>query len=193
MARHASFDVRRFSPFVFPCALGVCALVAGTPGVSRAAPPAVEAPYVQPPAVLEESRPPYPVEAQGAKGDVAVTATITPAGDVSGVELATGVAPPLDRAALKAAMSWRFRPALRDGVPIARRVQLLFHFEPPAAPPPEVQAPAGPALATAARLSCDTAERAAARRRSAARAGASTGSGPRTCGAEWTGDASTSP
>ena len=142
MARRVSFDVRKILQLVLPCALGVCTLVAGATGVARAEPAPAEPPHVQPPAVLEESRPPYPVEAQGAKGDVAVTATITPTGDVSGVELATGVAPALDRAALKAAMSWRFRPALRDGAPIASRVQLLFHFEPPAAPPPEAQAPA---------------------------------------------------
>jgi len=147
LARHASFDVRKLSRLVFPSALGVCALVWGAPGVARAEPPAAEALHVQPPVVLEESRPPYPIEAQGATGDVAVTATITAAGDVSGVQLTTGVAPPLDRAALKAAMSWRFRPALRDGAPIASRVQLLFHFEPAAAPPP-AEAPKPPAAST---------------------------------------------
>ncbi len=74
-----------------------------------------------------------------------MTATISPAGDVSAVELTTGVAPALDRAALKAAMSWRFHPALRDGTPVASRVQLLFHFEPPppaSVPPPAASAPA---------------------------------------------------
>ena len=158
MARHVSFDVRRSSPFVFPCALGVCALVAGMSGIVHATPPAVEAParLNRRPCSRRAGRA-YPVEAQGVKGDVAVTATITPAGDVSGVELTTGVAPALDRAALKAAMSWRFRPALRDGAPIASRVQLLFHFEPPAAlpeaqAPPAPQPPASPATPQSAPL-----------------------------------------
>ncbi|HVT06534.1 MAG TPA: TonB family protein [Polyangia bacterium] len=124
-----------------PLSLAVvtCALLFGVSGIVRAAPPAAEPPHVEPPVVVEESRPPYPPDAEGAKGDVGVTATITPTGEVSGVDLASGVAPALDRAALKAAMSWRFRPALRDGVPIASRVQLLFHFEPP--PPTTPQAP----------------------------------------------------
>ena len=118
-----------------PCAFGICALLFGASGIVRAAPASAGAPQVEPPVVVEESRPPYPPEAEGAKGDVAITATIAPTGEVSGVALASGVAPALDRAALKAAMSWRFRPALSDGVPIASRVQLLFHFEPPPSPP----------------------------------------------------------
>ncbi len=90
---------------------------------------------VQPPVVLEESRPPYPAEALAARpsGEVLVTVTVTPSGDVAGTELARGVDPALDRAALAAASRWRFRPATRDGLPVASRVQLLFHFAPPPA------------------------------------------------------------
>src|SRR5206468_7938344 len=73
-----------------------------------------------------------------------------PNGDVSGVALAGAVAPALDRAALQAAMGWRFKPAQRDGVPVAARVQLLFHFEPPAEPPPAPLPAPAPANAPAA-------------------------------------------
>ncbi|HLK89372.1 MAG TPA: TonB family protein [Polyangia bacterium] len=128
--------VRTTSSLAFHCTLGICVLVTGAAGAARGEAPPAEVPHVQPPVVLEESRPPYPSEAQRARGDVAVTATITPSGEVSAVELRTGVAPALDRAALKAAMGWRFRPALRDGTPVASRIQLLFHFEPPAMSPP---------------------------------------------------------
>ncbi|HVR61807.1 MAG TPA: TonB family protein [Polyangia bacterium] len=102
---------------------------------------------IRPPAVVEEQRPAYPAEARAGavRGDVAVTATIDAAGAVTGVEIARGLAPALDRAALEAASRWRFRPATRDGVPIPSRVQLLFHFEPPPAPPPASIAPAQPA------------------------------------------------
>jgi iron complex outermembrane receptor protein len=118
--------------------------------------PAEAPPRVQPPAVLEESRPPYPPEAlaSGAHGDVAVAASISATGDVDGVELVNGVAPALDRAALNAATRWRFRPAVRDGIAIASRVQLLFHFEPPPAAPNSPAAasapvpPASPVVAT---------------------------------------------
>ena len=145
MVRHIPLALRKTSSFALPCALGVWALAAGSSRPARAQSPAAEAPHLQPPVVIEESRPPYPAEAQGARGDVAVTATITPAGDVSGVELTTGVAPALNRAALKAAMSWRFRPALRNGTPVPSRVQLLFHFE----PPPVVATTGAPATAAA--------------------------------------------
>jgi iron complex outermembrane receptor protein len=146
------FDVRKLSPLALLCTLGVFAAIAGVPAIVLAEPPSSETPHVQPPVVIEENRPPYPADAQAARGDVAVTATITSTGDVSGVELASGVVPALDRAALQAAMRWRFKPALRDGAPIASRVQLLFHFEPPAAPPPAAPAaaPSAPPASTPA-------------------------------------------
>jgi iron complex outermembrane recepter protein len=118
------------------------------------APPGSESPAagpsVEPPTVIEENRPAYPAEALALSarpsGDVAVTATVAPTGEVSGVELARGIAPSLNRAALDAATRWRFRPATRNGVSIASRVQLLFHFEaPPVAAPPSV-GPGAPPL-----------------------------------------------
>ncbi|MEA2697752.1 MAG: hypothetical protein QOI66_2023, partial [Myxococcales bacterium] len=105
---------------------------------------------VHPPTVIEEQRPAYPTEAQavGTRGDVAVTITVDAQGAVTAVELARGVAPALDRAAMEAAGRWRFQPAVRDdGVPVSSRVQLLFHFEPPAAPvrPAAAAPPSDPA------------------------------------------------
>ena len=94
---------------------------------------------MRPPTVLDEQRPAYPTEAQpsGVRGDVAVTVTIDGQGSVTAVELAHGVAPALDRAAMQAASLWRFQPATRDdGRAVSSRVQLLFHFEPPATPAP---------------------------------------------------------
>jgi TonB family protein len=83
--------------------------------------------------VLEEQQPSYPQEgaASGARGDVAVNVDVDDEGNVTGVGLTRGVAASLDRAAIEAASHWRFRPALRGGVAVASRVQLLFHFEPP--------------------------------------------------------------
>ncbi len=124
-------------------------LVFDVGAIARAEPPAA-APRLQAPVVIEENRPAYPAEALATRpsGEVSVTATVSPAGEVSGIELTQGIAPALDRAALDAATRWRFRPAMRDGVPVASRVQLLFHFEPPPAVAPTVTpAPAAPALA----------------------------------------------
>jgi TonB family protein len=116
-------------------------LVFGLGALVSAAPTAyaqnVEAPTVEPPQVLEQEQADYPQEAaaSGARGDVAVKIDVDAEGNVTGMGIVRGVAPPLDRAALDAASHWRFRPALRDGVAVASRVQLLFHFEPPVPPP----------------------------------------------------------
>ncbi|HVV16200.1 MAG TPA: TonB family protein [Polyangia bacterium] len=129
--------------------LGLALLALPARAFAQASADAPAARRVQPPVVVEEKRPPYPADGGGARGDVAVTATIGPSGDVSAVELTGGVAAALDRAALQAAMGWRFKPAQRDGVPVAARVQLLFHFEPPAEQP-AVPAAAAPNAAPAA-------------------------------------------
>ena len=62
------------------------------------------------------------------------------------------VAPELDRAAMAAAGRWRFAPARRDGAPIASRIQLVFHFEPPTQQQaaPAAATPTGPPTATSA-------------------------------------------
>jgi len=146
---------RKELSFVFRIALITGAFVLGDQGAARAEPAAESAPPVKPPEVIEENRPPYPSEAliDRPSGDVAVTATVGPAGDVNGVELTHGIVPALDRAALNAATRWRFRPAERDGVPVASRVQLLFHFEPPPtiAAQPSAGTPSTPAVPSAPR------------------------------------------
>ncbi len=103
---------------------------------------------VAPPTVLEQQQPAYPLSAadSGARGDVAVNVDLDTEGNVTGVALAHGVEPHLDHAAIETASHWRFRPALRDGVAVPSRVQLLFHFEPPPAPTSQPTAP--PPLAT---------------------------------------------
>jgi iron complex outermembrane receptor protein len=167
---------RHVSTPTFPSRLVLAAICAGgliacAAAVARAEAPLVgrpsAPPRAQPPVVVDEARPSYPAEAlaSGVRGDVAVTATVGVSGEVNGVELASGVTPAIDHAALEAAMRWRFRPASRGGVPITSRIQLLFHFEPPAVapaqsgrapaaapggatPPPPPAAPAAPAQIT---------------------------------------------
>ncbi|HZL17226.1 MAG TPA: TonB family protein [Polyangia bacterium] len=118
------------------CAWGLAAVWPSTV-VAEPAPPESASPVAPalavPPIPIDQVHPAYPAEALagGARGDVAITAIVSPTGEVSGVELARGLAPALDRAAMDAATRWRFRPANRGGVPIASRVHLLFHFEPP--------------------------------------------------------------
>jgi iron complex outermembrane receptor protein len=111
-------------------AFGLCVLVAAETGARAQN---AETLSIEPPQVLEEQQPSYPQEgaASGARGDVAVNVDVDDEGNVTGVGLTRGVAASLDRAAIEAASHWRFRPALRGGVAVASRVQLLFHFEPP--------------------------------------------------------------
>ena len=106
-------------------------------------------PQLIPPTVLEQRQPEYPPEALPRRlaGDVAVAVEIDASGDVTATSLIHGVAPELDRAAMETASRWRFRPAMRDGVAIASRVQLVFHFEPPPValtPPTPLATPSGP-------------------------------------------------
>jgi iron complex outermembrane receptor protein len=114
---------------------------AGTSTSSKGAAPG-EAQLV-PPTVLEQRQPEYPPEALPRRlaGDVAVAVEIDASGTVTATSLLHGVAPELDRAAMAAAARWRFAPARRDGDPIASRIQLVFHFEPPPQPAVAVPAP----------------------------------------------------
>jgi TonB family protein len=99
-----------------------------------------------PPQVLEQQQPPYPPEAatSGTRGNVAVNVDIDTEGNVTGIGIVHGVDPALDHAAIEAATHWRFRPALRGDVAVPSRVQLLFHFEPPAVATPAPLAPPTP-------------------------------------------------
>ncbi|MDB4982766.1 MAG: TonB family protein / TonB-dependent receptor, partial [Myxococcales bacterium] len=106
-----------------------------------------------PPTVIEQRQPEYPAAALARRltGDVTVTVEIDVAGTVTGTALARGVSPELDGAAMATAGRWRFAPARRGAVPIPSRVQLVFHFEPPApvailpsAPPPTRPRPPEP-------------------------------------------------
>ena len=101
----ASVWIRTISRCVALPSLAACVLVLtpraaqSEPGVTAGVQPPVAG--VEPPVVLEESRPSYPAEALAARpsGEVLVTVTVTPSGDVAGTELARGVDPALDRAA----------------------------------------------------------------------------------------------
>ena len=130
-------------------AFGLCALFAAEPGARAQN---AETLSIEPPQVLEQQQPSYPQEAAAnrARGDVAVNVDVDNEGNVTGVGLARGVEAHLDRAAIEAASHWRFQPALRGGVAVASRVQVLFHFEPPPviAPAP-APAPTAPPLLTA--------------------------------------------
>jgi len=154
------FSVSAHFHFCFPSLCALCALLAVGPSAHAQD---AAAPTVEPPQVVEQAQAAYPQEAvaSGAHGDVSVKVGIDTEGNVTSVELSRGVVPALDRAAIETASHWRFRPALRSGVAVASRVELLFHFEPPVPPqvpppptqeqttPPGAVAPAAPAAPAA--------------------------------------------
>ncbi len=89
---------------------------------------------VSPPGLLDGVRnpePEYPLinRERGDQGVVTVLLRISEAGEVMGVEvIATSGYPALDDSARRAVQRWRFRPAMRDGVPVAGSIRTAIHF-----------------------------------------------------------------
>nr|BAL57067.1 TonB-dependent receptor [uncultured delta proteobacterium] len=100
------------------------------------------------PVCVRHARPEYPRGADGRRVDVELLLTVDEQGNVSHAEVLGHIphdAPEsFDRAALEAAREIRFRPAMRDGQPIAVRVR--YHM---AIAPPLVPVDAGTVAATA--------------------------------------------
>jgi iron complex outermembrane recepter protein len=101
-------------------------------------------------ALAQQMVPPQPVETPPAvapegttqAATVVLLVTIGADGSVQSVGVAESAGPALDAAAIAAVTRWKFKAALRDGVPVESRVRIPFRFAP--APP---QAPAGGASA----------------------------------------------
>ncbi len=97
---------------------------------------------VTPPVVVQHVDAIYPPSALAASkhADVVLTVTVDADGHVSKVDVLESGGADLDEAAVVAARQWTFVPAMRNGKPIASRINVPFHFAPPA-PPPEIVAP----------------------------------------------------
>ncbi len=88
--------------------------------------PAAAAPVLVPPRALSAPDPPYPA---GAKGEHTVVLRLDVEKDGSvGTASVEGGVEPFATAAREAAVSWRFTPATRDGVPMAARVRFEVRF-----------------------------------------------------------------
>ena len=84
---------------------------------------------VTPPVALSQGMPAYPAAARtaGVEGTVIVTYVVTEAGEVTAVKAVRG--PPELMAVCEAAVrSWRFKPAVLDGTPVAVRRTARFPF-----------------------------------------------------------------
>jgi TonB family protein len=86
----------------------------------------------------EEVRPALPVvspdphvaadELGGLQGDVIVEVTIDEKGNIVQKVVIQSLAPAIDGKVLEALENWRFRPATRNGVAIASKQDVYYHF-----------------------------------------------------------------
>jgi periplasmic protein TonB len=67
---------------------------------------------------------------RGVQGDVVVDVTIDAAGKVSNLALLHTIGYGIENSVLSTLKSWTFRPAMKDGTPIASVQELHFHYGP---------------------------------------------------------------
>jgi iron complex outermembrane recepter protein len=119
------------------------AVPAPAPAAPAPPPVAPARPQISPPEVESHVDAIYPPSALAERkhADVVLIVTVDADGHVSKVDVAQSGGADLDEAALVAMRQWLFRPALRDGKPVASRIRVPFHFAPPAPPPDLVEPP----------------------------------------------------
>jgi len=104
------------------------------------------APKLVPPEPLQALTATYPAEVSGAaavEADVVLELTVAGDGSVKDAKVIRGDSP-FAEAAVSAATTWRFKPALRDNKPVSARIRILVHFSPPVPEAPqEPEKPAG--------------------------------------------------
>jgi TonB family protein len=97
-------------------------------------------PTIAPPRVETRVEATYPETERAAMkhAEVLLFVTVARDGRVSeaSVERTSGAA--FDEAALAAVRQWRFSPAIKEGLPVAARIRVAFHFAPPSVAPPSV-------------------------------------------------------
>ncbi len=70
----------------------------------------------------------YPWQVSDVRGDVVVEITIDEKGSVSNTRLLQSLKQDVDEKCIATLRNWRFRPAMVDGVAIASRQDVHFHF-----------------------------------------------------------------
>ncbi len=124
-----------------PVVMLVCGL---TSSFAQAQPPPA-ASDVTPPIVLSHVDAVYPASAVPTKAhvDVVLAVTVDADGNVSKLDVVESGGAALDEAATTAVRQWKFRPATRNGKPIASRIKVPFHFAPIEPPADVVPKPQG--------------------------------------------------
>jgi iron complex outermembrane recepter protein len=90
-------------------------------------------PHLVAPTVKTHTEPGYPSPelAAGRDATVVLFVTVDREGHVVDAVVETSQGPNFDEAALVTARQWAFFPAERDGVPVAAKIKVPFHFAPP--------------------------------------------------------------
>jgi TonB family protein len=70
----------------------------------------------------------YPWQLKGVQGDVVVEVTIDQQGNVAATRVLQSLKQDIDEKCIATLREWRFRPAMVDGVAIASRQDVHFHF-----------------------------------------------------------------
>ena len=70
----------------------------------------------------------YPWQLSGVQGDVIVEVTIDQKGNVSDTRVLQSLKQEIDEKCIATLRNWRFRPAMVDGMAIASRQDVHFHF-----------------------------------------------------------------
>jgi TonB family protein len=84
-----------------------------------------------PPQPLQRHDRPYPAEARGERGTVVLRVLVNYTGEVLEARLLQGLADPaLNAAALRAAQSWKYTPATKNGLPVKVWLEERIPFEP---------------------------------------------------------------
>ena len=78
-----------------------------------------------------EPKPDLAALPHGTDGNVIIDVVIDAAGRIVQSTLTQGLAPQVNEAVLEAVQHWTFTPATRDGVAVASRQELVFHYERP--------------------------------------------------------------
>ncbi len=143
------------SSLLVGAAMLVAASHARAQSSTRVTAPAVE---ITPPSLKTHEPPAYPADAlrDRVEGTVGLELTIDETGHVTAARVAHAAGHGFDEAALAAAKTWTFTPAMRGTTPTVSSVQLAMPFELPAPPPvaatralptptPPVPAPPAPA------------------------------------------------
>ena len=74
-------------------------------------------------------KPDLSVLPRGTKGDVVLDVVIDTAGKIADIKMTSGLGHGIDETVIATVQQWTFRPATKDGQPVASEQELHFHYE----------------------------------------------------------------